>query len=58
MSLMDNYPVMSLCISESMAGNCGANCRGYILGDCPIADEISNEIADTHLPTPWRKEGF
>lgn len=37
----DNYPVgMSLCDSEGMAGNCGIECRGYTLGECPIQDEI------------------
>ena len=34
----------SECFHEGSNGNCGPNCPMFIRGDCPIEDEIREEL--------------
>jgi hypothetical protein len=46
----DYYPAEAMsddtCVHNGLVGNCGADCKCYLSGKCPIEDEIEEEAED------------
>lgn len=36
--------IHGICYDEGQSGNCGLECRGFLGGDCPIPEEIAENI--------------
>ena len=47
-SIGDRYPAgMSPCYREGLSGNCGEDCSVFLLGECPIEDEVKEGIKES-----------